>query len=256
MNFKTKIGLVILIAMIGIISVLTAKPIPQDQGYHSFADKRCVASIPNFWNVVSNLPFLIIGAIGMFVTLFRKPQGMLKELSVSVFIFFLGIFFCCIGSMYYHYSPNTDSLFWDRLPMTVSFMAFFSIIIGEHINIKYGKILLPLLLLAGVISIVYWNMTEKEGQGDLRFYALVQFLPMILIPLIVILFKSKFNTNLYLWLVALSYAVAKLLEHFDYPVFACGNLISGHTLKHLSAAIAPIMYLVGMYKRKVIIADE
>ncbi|HWY36530.1 MAG TPA: hypothetical protein VNX68_17935, partial [Nitrosopumilaceae archaeon] len=143
-----------------------------------------------------------------------------------------------------------ESLFWDRLPMTVSFMAFFSIIIGEHISIKAGKLLLPQFLLIGIISILYWNMTEREGVGDLRFYGLVQFLPMVLIPLIVLIFKSKFNTNIHLWFVALSYAVAKLLEYFDYPVFACGNLISGHSLKHLSAALAPIMYLIALYKRK------
>ena len=250
MNYNTKIGLVLLIAMIGIISVIAIPPIAQDPNYHSFVDKRCIASIPNFWNVVTNIPFLIIGAFGMIIAVLRKPAGMLPELSINVFVFFLGIFFCCIGSIYYHYHPTTESLFWDRLPMTVSFMAFFSIIIGEHISIKAGKLLLPQFLLIGIISILYWNMTEREGVGDLRFYGLVQFLPMVLIPLIVLIFKSKFNTNIHLWFVALSYAVAKLLEYFDYPVFACGNLISGHSLKHLSAALAPIMYLIALYKRK------
>lgn len=252
MSIKTKIILVIAAAIIGIISILFVKPIPQDPGYHSFADKRCIASIPNFWNVISNAPFLIIGTIGMFVALFRKPSGMLKELSINVFVFFFGIFFCCIGSMYYHYHPNTDSLFWDRLPMTISFMAFFSIIIGEHISIKAGKMFLFPLLIIGFISIFYWNLTERSGEGDLRFYGLVQFLPFILIPMIVLLFRSKFDTNLYLWLVALAYVVAKLLEHFDYPVYGMGNLMSGHALKHFSAAIAPVMYLMGMYKRKLV----
>lgn len=252
MSYKSKIGLVILIAMIGIISVIAVKPIPQDPTFHSFADKRCLASIPNFWNVVSNIPFLIIGLMGMFVALFRKPPGMLQELKVNVFVFFLGIFFCCIGSMYYHYSPNTGSLFWDRLPMTVSFMSFFSIIIGEQISVKAGKMILPQLLLIGLISVLYWNMTEREGHGDLRLYGLVQFLPMILIPVIVILFKSKFNTNLYLWLVALCYVAAKLLEYFDYLIFDCGRVMGGHALKHFSAELAPIMYLISLYKRKLI----
>src|SRR6185312_4023206 len=245
-SYKIKIALVIIIAMTGIVSVIAVKPIAQDPTYHFFADKRCIVSIPNFWNVVSNIPFLIIGGMGMFVTLFRKPNGMLQQLKINAFVFFLGVFFCCIGSIYYHYNPNTESLFWDRLPMTVSFMAFFSIIIGEYISIKAGKILLPQLLLAGVISILYWNMTEREGYGDLRFYALVQFLTFILIPLIVILFKSKFNTNLYLWLVAVFYIVAKLLEHFDYSVYECGNFMGGHALKNFSAAAAPLMYLLGL----------
>jgi hypothetical protein len=32
--------------------------------------------------------------------------------------------------------------------------------------------------------------------------------------------------------------IAKLLEALDRPIFALGNLVSGHTLKHLAAAAA------------------
>jgi hypothetical protein len=40
-------------------------PIPQDPSYHQFADQRTLLGIPNFWNVVSNLPFVLVGAIGL-----------------------------------------------------------------------------------------------------------------------------------------------------------------------------------------------
>ena len=39
-------------------------PIPQDQSYHRFADQRTLLGVPNFWNVVSNLPFIAVGAGG------------------------------------------------------------------------------------------------------------------------------------------------------------------------------------------------
>jgi len=34
------------------------------------------------------------------------------------------------------------------------------------------------------------------------------------------------------------YALAKVLETFDTPIFAAGRIVSGHTLKHLAAAAA------------------
>jgi hypothetical protein len=46
---------------------------PQDQSYHLFADCRAVAGIANFWNAVSNLPFLAVGAAGLCGPGSRKP---------------------------------------------------------------------------------------------------------------------------------------------------------------------------------------
>jgi hypothetical protein len=40
-------------------------PIPQDQDYHHFADTRALLGIPNVWNVISNLPFIAAGAVGL-----------------------------------------------------------------------------------------------------------------------------------------------------------------------------------------------
>src|SRR6516225_2480418 len=35
------------------------------QTYHQFADQRELFGIPNFWNVISNLPFVAVGAVGL-----------------------------------------------------------------------------------------------------------------------------------------------------------------------------------------------
>jgi hypothetical protein len=67
--------------------------------------------IPNFWNVVSNIPFIAIGAAG----LWRFRDG------PATIILFLGFFLTGVGSSYYHWHPNDATLFWDRLPMTLSF---------------------------------------------------------------------------------------------------------------------------------------
>ena len=78
--------------------------IPQDQGYHLFADQRVLVGIPNFWNVVSNIPFIVVGAVGL--ARFRDDA--------ATIVLFLGFFLTGIGSAYYHWDPNDGTLFWDR----------------------------------------------------------------------------------------------------------------------------------------------
>jgi hypothetical protein len=46
-------------------ALLLLPPIHQDQAYHRFADERTLFGVPNFWNVVSNLPFVAVGAVGL-----------------------------------------------------------------------------------------------------------------------------------------------------------------------------------------------
>jgi hypothetical protein len=248
---RNKLYLLLAITAIGIAAVFFVKPIPQDHAYHNFADSRTLLHIPNCCNVLSNLPFLFIGLTGMVAVSRKKLQGIFQELKPAYLLFFAGIFLTGFGSGYYHLNPTNNTLVWDRLPMTIAFMAFFSIIIGEFISLEIGrKLLLPLLLI-GAASVLYWHFTELSGHGDLRFYALVQFLPIILIPLIILLFKAKTDTNLYTWLVVLAYLIAKILETYDVQIFELTNLISGHTLKHLVASLAPLIFLIGLYKRKI-----
>ena len=51
--------------VVSLLGLLLLPPIPQDQSYHLFADRRTLLGVPNFWNVVSNLPFIAVGAAGL-----------------------------------------------------------------------------------------------------------------------------------------------------------------------------------------------
>jgi hypothetical protein len=73
-------------------ALLLLPAIPQDQSYHQFADQRTFLGIPNFWNVVSNLPFVAIGAAGL--RQFRDNP--------ATVMLFVGIFLTGFGSSYYH----------------------------------------------------------------------------------------------------------------------------------------------------------
>jgi hypothetical protein len=73
--------------------------------------------------------------------------------------------------------------------MTVVFMSFFSAIIAERVTIKAGLISLFPSLIMGIASVIYWEFTEMLGRGDLRPYIVVQYGPMLVIP--VIIFPSR-----------------------------------------------------------------
>src|SRR5260370_21359888 len=94
-------------------ALLLLPPIPQDQNYHKFADVRALWGIPNAWNVVSNLPFIALGAVGL---------ARCRDDAATIVIF-LGIFLTGFGSSYFHWSPSDRTFFWARLPFALAFMA-------------------------------------------------------------------------------------------------------------------------------------
>src|SRR5687767_345705 len=105
-------------------------PIPQDRGYHVFADVRTCLGLQNFGNVASNFPFLLVGTAGMLWCYRHYGTGAMR----SWMVFFLGVALVFFGSGYYHEAPDDDSLVWDRLPMTVAFMGLFSALLSEHLG--------------------------------------------------------------------------------------------------------------------------
>lgn len=251
MNNKARLGyaLIVFTAMLALGIILTRGPIPQDVSYHLFVDTREIWSIPNFWNVITNIPFAIVGLLGLYQLRLPGRLGFLDETRMAYTLLFFGTFLVCIGSSYYHLAPDNQTLVWDRLPMTIAFMSLFSIIISEFVSVRSGKAALLPLLLAGILSVMYWHISELRGEGDLRFYILVQFYPMLAIPIMLICFRSRCTHVQAYWWLLLIYITAKLFEHFDGEVFNILGFISGHSLKHLTAALGLYVLLVFYQKR-------
>jgi len=220
--------LLIVLVFVSLGSLLALEPISQDVSYHAFADTRVFFGIHNCLDVVSNLPFLIIGFLGLRLCLGSK----LGEMSQAWALFFIGVGLVSAGSAYYHWNPNNDSLVWDRLAMTVGFMSLFAALLGEYLHQRVGKLLLWPLVLIGLASVVYWHWAD-----DLRMYAWVQFFPLLVIPLLMLLFERTYTHN---WLILLAlgwYVLAKIAEFNDGPILdATAGAIGGHSLKHLLAA--------------------
>ena len=249
---KSNVIVIIIIAVVVTGLTFTFPPIAQDPAYHNFADKRGWLGIPNFGDVMSNLPFLFFGLMGVAaVYLARSDMFTMKGERIPWQVFFVGTFLVGFGSGYYHWEPSNQTLVWDRLPMTIAFMSFFSVVIMERMNEKRGLQLLPILLILGAASAFYWDHTETLGNGDLRPYALVQFLPMMLIPLMFWLLPARYSGLKYLGYGLFWYVLAKVLEHFDRGIFAMtGEVVSGHTLKHISASVGVLMMVLYVKKRR------
>ena len=239
-------------AIVGVVFAFVPR-FAQPESYHCFADRRAFLGIPNFGDVASNLPFAVIGLLGMSFLLqpasnrvsvpFLDPRERWPYL-----IAFLGIFLTAFGSSYYHLDPNNARLVWDRLPIMVAFTATAAAMITERVQIRTGLLLLPVFLSLGVASVLLWYASELRGVGDLRFYAAVQVCS-TLVLLIVLLFPARYTRGTDLAIVVGLYALAKLLELFDKAVFHTLHVVSGHTLKHLAAAAAGCWLLRMLQKR-------
>lgn len=258
-----RVAILLIIAIGAGIALWKLGPIPQPEGYHLFADTRTMQRVPNALNVLSNLPFVLVGWLG--ISFLRRgptrdPDGPYRPGAHTAFeslrerpayvLFFAGVFLTAFGSGYYHLKPTTTRLFWDRLPMAVAFGALFAAIIAERISVYWSRMLLIPLVFVGVASVVLWRMSEVAGRGDLRFYLFVQLFPLVSLPLILLLFPPRYSRGVELLLVGVVYGAAKAFEHFDVQVWeATGRAVSGHSIKHVVAAIATYLVLDMLKKR-------
>ncbi len=238
-SFPYRTAVLVAISLLAVLGMSLIAPIAQDPGYHRFADTRVFAGIVNFANVLSNLPFLLVGGYG----LMRRGRLLVPSQALAYTVLCLGAVLVGFGSAYYHLAPSNDSLIWDRLPMTVAFMALFSLVLEERLLPDARSRTLWPLLAVGIGAALYWYWSESRGVGDLRPYALVQFLPMLLIPLLLWLFPQRYLRSARVWQALALYALAKLFEQFDGQVLQSTG-ISGHSFKHLSAAAAMLCLIL------------
>ena len=200
----TKQFIIPLLASLCVISLVILGPVPQDQSYHNFADQRKLWNISNFLNVATNLPFALVGFLGL-----KGVKNIeVKELMHISFTLFIGFILVTLGSGYYHWLPNNTTLVYDRIPITIILISFFAFIIYTSKNETMGYKALLIFNIIGISSVIYWIVSEKLGKGDLRWYGMVQFFPIIAIPLILILYKPKIKFRKEITLIFLFFGLA------------------------------------------------
>jgi hypothetical protein len=222
-----RLGVLVAVAVAAVVVTMLLPPIRQDLAYHAFADRRNILGVPYALNVLSNVGFLLAG----FWSLTRVARAALPGWErVAGVVFSVGLLLTGLGSAWYHAAPDNTTLVWDRLPLSALFPTVFAVVIADRVSIGVGRALLAPLALGAVASVVWWHLTD-----DLRPYVLAQFLPMLVIPLMLVSLPGRRPAAALVAGIAL-YALGKLAEISDHGIFAIGGVVSGHTIKHLLAA--------------------
>jgi hypothetical protein len=210
------------------IALTAFGPIAQLSNYHHFADQRMLLGIANGGDVLSNLGFLVVAALGLFALL-RSKQG--DPTRVHYLVFLLAIAATSVGSTWYHLAPDDARLVWDRMPIAVACAALLAAAAREAYPALRGA--LPLLVGGGVLSVLWWSWT-----GDLRFYLLIQAAPLVLIPILQWQSDAPLRQRTMFFVAIGLYVLAKMFELADHAVLGGLGVVSGHTIKHLLAVAA------------------
>lgn len=214
--------------------------LPQPSGYHDFADHRTILGVANALDVSSNLAFLMAGLVGLWITL-RPRTVFAQEIERWPYaVFFVGVSLTALGSAWYHLSPDNERLFWDRLPMTIAFMALIAAQVGDRIDPRAGRALLLPMLAIGAASVFYWRATERAGAGNVVPYGILQAYSVVILLLIALWLPSRYTRGDDVYVVFGCYVVAKIAELLDAPLYELGHAVSGHTLKHIAAAAGAV----------------
>jgi predicted membrane channel-forming protein YqfA (hemolysin III family) len=244
--------LLIGLTLLAVAAALFMPAMPQPAAYHDFADKRQAYGIENVLDVVSNLAFAIAGVAGLALVLrprtcFASPAERLPYL-----VFGIGVLLTAAGSCYYHLKPNNETLFWDRLPMTIAFMGLVSAQIVDRVQPRTGLLVLGPALLVGVGTVVYWIVTERQGRGNVVPYAVLQAYAVLLLLQLALLHPSRYTHGGAIYVVFAAYLLAKVFEHYDRQIFALTGMVSGHTLKHVVAGLAGIPVVWMLWHRRLV----
>ena len=233
-----------------VLSLLTATlagltwilpPIEQPLEYHQFADQRLCFGLVNCLDTASNILFILVGVAGLRLLYGASGRCVFidsREL-LPYALFFFATILVGFGSGWYHLAPDNGRLIWDRAAISLALMAWLAAILCERVSLSAGRRLLLPLIAAGLGSVAWWGWSEGHGVGDLRPYGLMQLTPMVLIPLVIRLYPPRYSNDRDILIIIGLYGLALLCDLGDNPVFTLsGGLISGHTSKHLIAALA------------------
>ncbi|GAB3522767.1 ceramidase domain-containing protein [Photobacterium alginatilyticum] len=249
-SYASRLRLLLIIAITLAILAFYFSPITQSRNFYDYADQRTFLGVSNFFNVISNLPFLLVGLLGLKRFRTHHLNAIEPRIRLLYPSFFIGLVAAFFGSSYYHLVPNAFTLMLDRIPITIAFITLYCIVLSEYIKPAIGYRLVIPATLYGLLSVVYWYATDViNGRGDLSAYVLVQVIPIIHLPLIIGLFTSPFSHGSYYLYALLAYVLAKWVESNDEQLYALLGGISGHSVKHLLAALGGYMIYLGWIKR-------
>jgi hypothetical protein len=225
-----------LLALCGVLLLvaLAGPHVGQPAHYHAFADQRTLWGVPSALDVLSNLAFLLAGGAGLWLLRAGAALRLPPVQRACVALFFAGLVLTGGCSGWYHLQPQDAGLAIDRAGMSVAFAGLLGVLVAAQVSERAGGALAVLVLLLAPASVaVAW------ATGNILPWALVQGGGLLLVAALGA-GPTRPGALQVRWAGVLAvYVLAKLLEAGDHHVFeASGQLLSGHTLKHLVAAAA------------------
>jgi hypothetical protein len=256
-RLQTRLGVIFGVCTIALVALIFVPRIPLGAGYHEFADNRTTLGLPNALDVLSNIPFFIVGLWGLLWLLGKSSQSSFidERERIPYLVFFLGVALTGVGSFWYHLAPSNSRLPWDLLPMTCSFVSMVVALTMERVDVKLGSVCLIPLLLLGIASVAYWYVSEEQGHGNYKFYLFVQVFSPVVLAFIVGLFPPRYSGMSYLIAAFSLFIAAKLFESFDRRIYSWSGIVSGHSLKHVTAGISCYLVLRMLQVRHIIAGE-
>lgn len=250
-------------------------PIEQPAGYHEFADQSTLWGVPHAGDVLSNAGFALVAGWAATVLWPRRREPAMREGWPGYGLFLAALAATAIGSTFYHLAPDDARLVWDRLPIALACAGLLAAVHAERgsaeraCRLRLARAVFdrppsgrgpgrPSWLMwgyvaAAVSSVAWWRMTDLRGTGDLRPYLLLQGLPLVLIPLWQWSSARPLQERRAFGIAVLLYVAAKGFELADSVVYDAVAPLSGHTLKHVLAALAAAAIIRGLSNR---VADD
>jgi hypothetical protein len=203
---------------------------------HGFADARTLWGIPCALDVLSNVPFALVGVIGFAAIVCARKTVAPVAQQLLASLFFGGLVLIALGSAYFHLSPDAFGLAVDRYAMAFAFAPLLGLAVATRISDRAGLVLALALFFLGPQAVdAAWK------SHNVLPWAVVQFGGMLLLAVLAWMPAHDDTLRVNWWLVIAAYALAKLAEMNDQSIFeATGQWFSGHTAKHVIASFAAL----------------
>lgn len=234
---------VAVVTVVALVVLWIRYPGLNDRDYGKFKDDRAGFGMRN---VVSNAGFLLVGLAGVVCVVRRKQE--LGDDYPAALTLFAGVTLTAFGSGWFHLQPlidgklNRSGLLFDRLPMTIAFAAFLALVVRDRMF--RHRATLPLLIALGVATLVYWFQCDR-----LFPYAFFQGYAAAGTLLMICVLPPSYTEAGYVAAGVFLFAIAKVFEDLDAQVFDKWQF-GGHPLKHLAGAVAALLILLWLLKRR------
>lgn len=239
--FERRLGTLVLLL---VLLACLAPPLAQSHGYHAFADTHTRWGLPHAFNVLSNLPFALVGAalLAPRGSLLRTRAGAAEAAMLR--LTGIGLLLTALGSSWYHGAPDDGRLVADRLAMGIAFAGLLGLA-GCRVSARAGLALAAVVLASGPAAVQAWS-----GAGNLTPWAVLQAGGLLVLALLAA-YRPQAALPVRWWLLIAGYGLAKLLELGDHALWtASGEAISGHSLKHVVAALSVLPVLSALRLRR------